>query len=86
MLDRYECGEVMPADGTEAHAPEVPRPILTILIVDDSITTRKLEKSILEAQGDPEDVLRGLERKSDAYLVKQRFDQREPPTAIGQLL
>jgi len=120
----------------------------TILVVDDSITTRTLEKSILEAQGyrvllsvdgldalerlrsggtpidlivadiemprmdglqllqalkgdvtlagipvilmtsraEPDDVRRGLELGADAYLVKQRFDQRELVATIGQLL
>ena len=148
MLNRYERGELMPAGGAEWNATAAPRTIPTILVVDDSITTRTLEKSILEAQGyrvvlsvdgldaltrlrsgdilvdlivadiemprmdgfqllqalksdthlaavpvilmtsraDPEDVRRGLELGADAYLVKQRFDQRELLTAIGQLL
>ncbi len=120
----------------------------TILVVDDSITTRTLEKSILEAagyrvivcvdgqealdrlrariepvdlvvadvemprltgfglvealraeedfarlpivlmtsRGDEEDVARGLELGADAYLTKQKFDQRELLDTIGQLL
>lgn len=120
----------------------------TILVVDDSITTRTLEKSILEAagyrvivcvdgqealdrlrariepvdlvvadvemprltgfglvealraeadfarlpivlmtsRGDDEDVARGLELGADAYLTKQKFDQRELLDTIGQLL
>jgi len=37
--------------GLAAPAPAVERRITTILVVDDSITTRTLEKSILEAQG-----------------------------------
>ena len=120
----------------------------TILVVDDSITTRTLEKSILEAagyrvivcvdgqealerlrariepvdlvvadvemprltgfglvealraeedfarlpivlmtsRGDESDVARGLELGADAYLTKQKFDQRELLDTIGQLL
>ncbi|MBI0434587.1 response regulator [Roseomonas sp. KE0001] len=130
-------------------APQGPAPAAaaTILVVDDSITTRTLEKSILEAQGyrvllsvdgldalnllrgdavpdlvvadvemprmdgfallqamradrrlaampvilmtsraDPEDVRRGLELGANAYLTKQKFDQRELLSTIGQLL
>ncbi|MEH0197036.1 response regulator [Caulobacter sp. CCNWLY153] len=120
----------------------------TILVVDDSITTRTLEKSILEAQGyrvllavdgldalnllrsgqamidlvvadiemprmdgfsllqavkadaalaatpvilmtsraDVADVRRGLDLGAEAYITKQKFDQRELLAAIGQLL
>ena len=120
----------------------------TILVVDDSITTRTLEKSILEAagyrvivcvdgqealdrlrariepvdcvvadvemprldgfglvgalraeadfarlpvilmtsRGAESDVARGLELGADAYLTKQKFDQRELLDTIGQLL
>ncbi|MFE1600595.1 hybrid sensor histidine kinase/response regulator [Methylobacterium sp. ID0610] len=120
----------------------------TILVVDDSITTRTLEKSILEAQGyrvfvcvdgqdgldrlrrdgaevdlvvadvemprldgfgllqaikadpaltrlpvilmtsrgDPADIRRGLDLGADAYITKQKFDQRELLDTIGQLL
>ena len=120
----------------------------TILVVDDSITTRTLEKGILEAagyrvvvcvdgqdaldrlraevepvhlvladvemprldgfgllealrsdarfarlplilmtsRGDERDVARGLELGADAYLTKQKFDQRALLDTIGQLL
>jgi len=37
--------------GLSAWAPEQERHATTVLVVDDSITTRTLEKSILEAQG-----------------------------------
>ncbi len=125
-----------------------PRRTLTVLVVDDSITTRTLEKSILEAhgyrvfvcvdgqdgldrlhrdggeidcvvadvemprldgfgllraikadtrlsrlpvilmtsRGDPADIRRGLDLGADAYLTKQKFDQRELLDTIGQLL
>lgn len=120
----------------------------TILVVDDSITTRTLQKSILESQGyrvllsvdgvdaletlrsgqalidlviadvemprmdgfglvqaikndprlsslpvvlmtsraAPEDIRRGLELGAEAYLTKQKFDQRELLATIGQLV
>ncbi|KMO31001.1 hybrid sensor histidine kinase/response regulator [Methylobacterium aquaticum] len=120
----------------------------TVLVVDDSITTRTLEKSILEAhgyrvfvcvdgqdaldrlrrdgadidlvvadvemprldgfgllqalkadpgltrlpvilmtsRGDPADIRRGLDLGADAYITKQKFDQRELLDTIGQLL
>ncbi|GJE75919.1 hybrid sensor histidine kinase/response regulator [Methylorubrum suomiense] len=131
------------ADGTMAEKRRS-----TILVVDDSITTRTLEKSILEAagyrvivcvdgqealdrlrariepvdlvladvemprldgfglvealrreddfgrlpvvlmtsRGDEADVARGLELGADAYLTKQKFDQRALLDTIGQLL
>jgi two-component system chemotaxis sensor kinase CheA len=120
----------------------------TVLVVDDSITTRTLEKSILEAQGyrvllavdgvdalqvlrsgealvdlvvadiemprmdgfsllqavkadaalaqlpvilmtsrnDPQDVRRGMDLGAEAYITKQKFDQRELLATIGRLL
>jgi two-component system chemotaxis sensor kinase CheA len=120
----------------------------TILVVDDSITTRTLQKSILEAQGyrvllsvdglealqvlrsgaalidlivadvemprmdgftllqavkndaalavlpfilmtsreTPDDIRRGLDLGADAYLTKQKFDQRDLLATIGRLL
>ncbi len=117
-----------------------------ILIVDDSVTTRTLEKTILESQGylvhlavdgtdaldqlqhidvdlvvtdiqmpqmdgfslieemkksdrlkempviivtsmaDPQDMERGLNLGADAYIVKQKFDQKNLLEAIGQIL
>lgn len=120
----------------------------TVLVVDDSFTTRTLEKSILEAQGyrvllavdgvdalgvlrsgeavvdlvvadiemprmdgfsllqaiktdaglaqtpvilmtsrnDPEDIRRGMDLGAEAYITKQKFDQRELLAAIGRVL
>ncbi|MGX7708484.1 hybrid sensor histidine kinase/response regulator [Methylobacterium sp. Gmos1] len=133
-----------PAATPERRARRVP----TVLVVDDSITTRTLEKSILEAhgyrvfvcidgqdaldrlrrdgadvdlvvadvemprldgfgllqavkadpgltrlpvilmtsRGDPADIRRGLDLGADAYITKQKFDQRELLDTIGQLL
>lgn len=124
------------------------RQVRTVLVVDDSITTRTLEKSILEAQGyrvllavdgidalntlrssealidlvvadiemprmdgfsllqaikadaalsrlpvilmtsrdDEADVRRGLDLGAEAYLTKQKFDQRELLATIGRIL
>ncbi len=124
------------------HKREAPR----VLVVDDSITTRTLEKSILEAEGfrvllavdgidaldllrrepvelvisdvqmprldgfgllravrsdpalaklplilvtsvdHPDEVRRGLDLGADAYIIKQRFDQRELLDTIGQFV
>ncbi|KSB91380.1 hypothetical protein AS593_10925 [Caulobacter vibrioides] len=134
--------------GFAESADEAEEAIRTILVVDDSITTRTLEKSILEAQGyrvllavdgldalnllrsgqamidlvvadiemprmdgfsllqavkadaalaatpvilmtsraDAADVRRGLDLGAEAYITKQKFDQRELLAAIGQLL
>ncbi|MCJ2068690.1 response regulator [Methylobacterium sp. J-030] len=150
---------VAPASGTMGHTPRstthatgdaAPRPAAraTILVVDDSITTRTLEKGILEAagyrvvvcvdgqdaldrlraevepvdlvladvemprldgfgllqalradprfarlptilmtsRGDAADVARGLDLGADAYLTKQKFDQRQLLDTIGQFL
>jgi two-component system chemotaxis sensor kinase CheA len=130
-----------------SHAPRAAARA-TILVVDDSITTRTLEKGILEAagyrvvvcvdgqdaldrlraeiepvdlvladvemprldgfgllqalradqrfarlptilmtsRGDAADVARGLDLGADAYLTKQKFDQRQLLDTIGQLL
>ena len=127
---------------TPQHRREAPR----VLVVDDSITTRTLEKSILEAEGfrvrlavdgidaldqlrrepadlvisdvqmprldgfgllrairadtaftglpvilvtsvdHPDEVRRGLDLGADAYIIKQRFDQRELLDTIGQFV
>jgi two-component system chemotaxis sensor kinase CheA len=141
--------------GTMGPAPRSTTPVsprasarATILVVDDSITTRTLEKGILEAagyrvvvcvdgqdalerlraeiepvdlvladvemprldgfgllkalraderfarlptilmtsRGDAADVARGLDLGADAYLTKQKFDQRQLLDTIGQLL
>jgi two-component system chemotaxis sensor kinase CheA len=135
------------APGLADWRPPVPDAPTTILVVDDSITTRTLEKSILEAQGyrvllsvdgldaletlragtvvdlvvadvemprmdgfgllqalkndprfaalpvvmmtsraDPDDIQRGLDLGADAYIAKQKFDQRDLLATIGQLL
>ncbi len=50
VLRRAARGEIIPHDHAEAATP-VTAKSATILVVDDSITTRTLEKSILEAQG-----------------------------------
>ncbi|WP_091737338.1 hybrid sensor histidine kinase/response regulator [Phenylobacterium immobile] len=122
--------------------------VRTVLVVDDSFTTRTLEKSILEAQGyrvllavdgvdalgalrsgeaivdlvvadiempkmdgfsllqaikadaglaaipvilmtsrnDPEDIRRGMDLGAEAYITKQKFDQRELLATIGRVL
>lgn len=138
------AGGGRPREPPERRAKRVP----TVLVVDDSITTRTLEKSILEAhgyrvfvcvdgqdaldrlrrdgadvdlvvadvemprldgfgllqavkadpgltrlpvilmtsRGDPADIRRGLDLGADAYITKQKFDQRELLDTIGQLL
>ncbi|MGE0424141.1 MAG: response regulator [Reyranellaceae bacterium] len=134
-------------DDTFEPAPAAPRRAVSdILVVDDSITTRTLEKSILEATGyrvrlstdgvdaleqlrqrpadlviadiemprmdgfgllhavrgdpqlrsipvilvtsraDPEDRHKGLALGAQAYIIKQRFDQRDLLAAIEQIL
>lgn len=127
--------------GADAH-------VRTVLVVDDSFTTRTLEKSILEAQGyrvllavdgvdalsvlrsgealvdlvvadiempkmdgfsllqaikadaglaalpvvlmtsrnDPEDIRRGMDLGAEAYITKQKFDQRELLATISRVL
>ncbi|WP_375462776.1 response regulator [uncultured Methylobacterium sp.] len=139
-----------PGESPGGTMPEAPRSTrrATILVVDDSITTRTLEKGILEAagyrvvvcvdgqdaldrlradieavdlvladvemprldgfgllrairaearfarlpvvlmtsRGDADDVARGLDLGADAYLTKQKFDQRQLLDTIGQLL
>ncbi|WP_375453514.1 response regulator [uncultured Methylobacterium sp.] len=152
-LRAAEAGAAMPAQaaagrgGTMTEAPRSQHR-RTILVVDDSITTRTLEKGILEAagyrvvvcvdgqdaldrlcaeiepvdlvladvemprldgfgllqairaetrfsrmpvvlmtsRGDAADVARGLDLGADAYLTKQKFDQRQLLDTVGQLL
>jgi two-component system chemotaxis sensor kinase CheA len=134
--------------GLATRAPAAAPRKRSILVVDDSITTRTLEKSILEAQGyrvllavdgvdalqtlragdamvdlivadvemprmdgfsllqaikadaalaqlpvilmtsrnDPQDIRRGMDLGADAYITKQKFDQRELLASIGRLL
>jgi two-component system, chemotaxis family, sensor kinase CheA len=152
---RANSGSFSAAPGTMAQAPRSTTHAspgasarATILVVDDSITTRTLEKGILEAagyrvvvcvdgqdaldrlraeiepvdlvladvemprldgfgllqalrgderfarlptilmtsRGDAADVARGLDLGADAYLTKQKFDQRQLLDTIGQLL
>lgn len=147
IFQRHARGEYQTHTEQAASPQQAPKS-KTILVVDDSITTRTLEKTILEGQGyrvivsvdgldalstlraatqpidliiadiemprmdgfqllqalkadaqlsaipiimmtsraDPEDIRRGLDLGADAYLVKQRFDQRELLTTVGQLL
>jgi len=139
-------GQSQPTRRRPVHA--VKRRTRRILVVDDSITTRTLEKSILEAQGyrvllavdgvdalntlrssdtlidlvvadiemprmdgfallqaikadaafarlpvilmtsrdDEADVRRGLDLGAEAYITKQKFDQRELLATIGRIL
>ncbi|SEG69414.1 two-component system, chemotaxis family, sensor kinase CheA [Methylobacterium sp. 190mf] len=141
-------GTMAPAPRSTTHAAAAASARATILVVDDSITTRTLEKGILEAagyrvvvcvdgqdaldrlraeiepvnlvladvemprldgfgllkalraderfarlpailmtsRGDAADVARGLDLGADAYLTKQKFDQRQLLDTIGQLL
>ena len=41
---------------------------------------------LMTSRGDEEDIARGLQLGADAYLTKQKFDQRELLDTIGQLL
>jgi two-component system chemotaxis sensor kinase CheA len=150
LLDRWLRDERrLAAAGLGLAAPPADAPrSRTVLVVDDSITTRTLEKSILEAQGyrvllavdgvdalqmlrageavidlvvaDIEmprmdgfallqaikadaglsalpvilmtsrdaaaDVTRGMELGAEAYITKQKFDQRELLATIGRIL
>lgn len=141
---RLAGGGLAVAEHNEAQA----RTAKTVLVVDDSITTRTLEKSILESQGyrvllavdgldalnilrsgeavidlvvadiemprmdgfsllqaikadaglsalpvilmtsrsAPEDVRRGMDLGAEAYVIKQKFDQRELLATIGRVL
>ncbi|MGH1589538.1 hybrid sensor histidine kinase/response regulator [Methylobacterium phyllosphaerae] len=155
LAARVNAGSLEAAPGTmgpdprsTTHAGPRTSARATILVVDDSITTRTLEKGILEAagyrvvvcvdgqdalerlraeiepvdlvladvemprldgfgllqalradsrfarlptilmtsRGDAADVARGLDLGADAYLTKQKFDQRQLLDTIGQLL
>lgn len=151
LMDRWLREHRRLAGGGLGEAQHVEGPAQatrTVLVVDDSITTRTLEKSILEAQGyrvilavdgldalnalrsgeaivdlvvadiemprmdgfsllqaikadaalsalpvilmtsraDPEDVRRGLDLGAEAYITKQKFDQRELLATIGRVL
>ncbi|MEH3144991.1 MAG: response regulator [Methylobacterium frigidaeris] len=148
LCARATGGGLAVATAAPAGVEPKPRRTPTVLVVDDSITTRTLEKSILEAhgyrvfvcvdgqdgldrlrrdgaevdlvvadvemprldgfgllqavkadphlsrlpvilmtsRGDPADIRRGLDLGADAYITKQKFDQRELLDTIGQLL
>jgi len=150
LIDRWlRNARRLSASALGLAAPEaVARQVRTVLVVDDSITTRTLEKSILEAQGyrvilavdgvdalntlrssealidlvvadiemprmdgfsllqaikadaglarlpvilmtsrnDEADVRRGLDLGAEAYITKQKFDQRELLATIGRIL
>ncbi|KMO42629.1 chemotaxis protein CheA [Methylobacterium tarhaniae] len=147
LCARARAGGLVAAPAAAAPGRRAKR-VPTVLVVDDSITTRTLEKSILEAhgyrvfvcvdgqdaldrlrrdgadvdlvvadvemprldgfgllqavkadpgltrlpvilmtsRGDPADIRRGLDLGADAYITKQKFDQRELLDTIGQLL
>lgn len=46
----------------------------------------RLPTILMTSRGDAADVSRGLDLGADAYLTKQKFDQRHLLDTIGQLL
>lgn len=85
-LDRLRA-EVEPVDLVLADV-EMPRldgfGLLRALRADERF--RRLPTVLMTSRGDPEDVARGLELGADAYLTKQKFDQRGLLDTIGRLL
>jgi two-component system chemotaxis sensor kinase CheA len=144
LVESATSGDIRPT--VKSASRKAPPPAYRVLVVDDSITTRTLEKSILEAHGyhvgisvdgldalrqlrngpvdlvvadiqmpkmdgfvllkelkkdkdlsripvilvtscdDPGDRQRGLELGAEAYIVKQKFDQKELLETIRQLI
>ncbi len=58
--------------------------LLQAVKADPGLT--RLPVILMTSRGDPADIRRGLDLGADAYITKQKFDQRELLDTIGQLL